>query len=64
MGSDISTIDGPDTRNTSHKQDKNFGLSYKIFQFSIRRNTLGFFLYKKCVQWEGKQAKNNYNILC
>lgn len=63
MGSDISTIDGTDTGNTPRKQDKDFGLSYKIFLFSIRRNTSSFFLYKKCVQWEGKRAKHNYNIL-
>lgn len=35
---DILTIDGPETRNTSCKQDKDFGLSYKIFQSHVRRN--------------------------
>lgn len=34
MDSDISTTDGLETRTTSHKQDKEFGLSYKIFQFN------------------------------
>lgn len=31
MDGDILTADGPETRNTSCKQDKDLGLSYKIF---------------------------------
>lgn len=58
MDSDISTIDGAETRNASCKQDKDRGLSYKIFQFTIRRNTPGFLYKKKRVQCEEKRAKN------
>lgn len=58
---DILTIDGAETRNTSCKQDKEFGPSYKIFQLNIRRSMPDFLLYKKYVQWEEKCAK--YNIV-
>lgn len=61
---DVLTIDGPETRNTSCKQDKDFGVSCRIFQSNIRRNMPGFFLPKKCVQWEEKRAKYNYYIFC
>lgn len=60
---DVLTIDGPETRNTSCKQNKDFGLSYRIFQSNIRRNMPGFFLHKKCVQWAEKRAKYNYYTL-
>lgn len=56
---DILTIDGPETRNTSCKQDKDLGLSYKIFQSNIRRNVPRFFFHKKYVEWEEKRAKYN-----
>lgn len=57
MDGDILTADGPETRNMSCKQDKDLGLSYKIFSILYKKKHAKFIFMQEETCKVGKELQ-------